>query len=584
MFPRIVLLVCVGLSRQAQVGEKFEPAPIGRAHTELVPDRLFDAIAKDYIRQYWDSHPLKAAEAGLHQYDGRAPDFSGAGIERWLAYNKETLAKLAKVDHSELSPSRQVDHQILRFACGKAIFELQDLAVHKANPDFYNKISEGLLNYIRRDYAPLEVRLRRAIELLAAVSGVFEQAKVNLNETLPNPYVETAVENIEGSIAFFHNDLVAAFAEVQDEKLQSELRKSANAAAQATSRFVQFLKEEKQPKADDKFALGPEKFQRMLKLTEGIDMPLQQLLAIGEKDLRRNLDRVQEIANNHFGGISPAELMKKMSSNTYAAQELIPQIASGLEAIRQFLIDGKIITVPSPLRPLVTETPPFMRWGFAFLTAPGPYEILADQVYYDVTPVEPHWTAQEKREWLEVFNKYVATNTSVHEAYPGHFVEYLHTRNAPSDVQKIFRSYAAEEGWAHYCEEMMIEQGWASGDPMYEVGMLQDALLRNCRFICSVRMHCFGMTLEQATQFFMENAFYGRLPAYKEAIRGTFDPGYLKYTLGKLQILKLRDDYRKKVGQEFTLRKFHDELLSHGMPPLIVTRQWLLGAETSREP
>ncbi len=563
---------------QPQVSQPQADQAVVRPEADDSPQR-FRALRRGYIRRYWDSHPINAAEAGLHQYDGLSPDFSLAGIEAWLAYSKLVLLKLREIDPNRLAAEDRLDRDILIYACGNVIFQLEDLAAHRSNPSFYNIISEGLLNYVRRDYAPPAIRMSRAVQLLGTVPRAFEQAKANLNDVIPQAYVNTAVENIEGSIGFFQKDIIAAFGEVKNEKLQADLRKSANAAAQATSRFVEHLKTDKLPKADDNFALGREQYRRMMKLTEGVDLTVEQLLAVGEQNLQRNLARVRAIADSHFGGITAAELMARMSSNTYAAEELIPRIRAELGSIRQFLVDHHIVTLPSPLKPLVAETPPFMRWGFAFLSPPGGFEALADEVYYYVTPVEPRWTAQQQREWLEVFNKYVATNTSVHEAYPGHFVDFLHTRNAPSDVQKIFRSYAAEEGWAHYCEEMMIEQGWGAHDPMYEVGMLQDALLRNCRFVCSLKMHCSGMSLQEATQFFMANTFYGELPAYKEAVRGTFDPGYLKYTLGKLQIMKLREDYRKKLGRAFTLQKFHDELLSHGMPPLDVTRRRLLGPD-----
>ncbi len=570
---------------QPRVGQPQADQAVVRQEADDSPQR-FQALRRDYIRRYWDSHPIKAAEAGLHQYDGMSPDFSMAGIEAWLVYNKQVLLKLREIDPNRLAAEDQLDRDILIYACGNVIFQLEDLAAHRSNPSYYNTISEGLLNYISRDYAPLAIRMSRAVQLLGAVPRAFEQAKANLNDVIPQAYVNTAVENIEGSIAFFQKDIIAAFAEIKNEKLQADLRKSANAAAQATSRFVEHLKSDKLPKADGNFALGREKYRRMMKLTEGIDLTAEQLLAVAEQDLQRNLARVRAIADSHFDGINAADLMARMSSNMYTAEELIPSIRAELGSIRQFLVEQHIVTLPAPLEPLVAETPPFMRWGTAFLSAPGGFEALADQAYYYVTPIDPKWEPQEQREWLEMFNKYVATNTSVHEAYPGHFVDYLHTRNAPSDVQKIFRSYAAEEGWAHYCEEMMIEEGWGSHDPMYEVGMLQDALLRDCRFVCSVKMHCSGMSLEEATQFFMANTFYGELPAYKEAVRGTFDPGYLKYTLGKLQIMKLREDYRKKLGRApasgsnpFTLQKFHDELLSHGMPPLDVTRRRLLGRD-----
>ena len=233
---------------QAVVGQEADDSP-----------QRFQALRRDYIRRNWDSHPIKATTAGLHQYDGMSPDFSLAGIEAWLVYNKQVLLRLREIDPNRLPAGDQLDRDILIYACGNVIFQLEDLAAHRSNPSFYNTISDGLLNYISRDYAPLAVRMSRAVQLLGAVPRAFEQAKANLNDVIPRAYVDTAVENIEGSIAFFQKDIIAAFAEIKNERLQADLRKSANAAAQATSRFVEHLKSDKLPKADGNFALGREK-------------------------------------------------------------------------------------------------------------------------------------------------------------------------------------------------------------------------------------------------------------------------------------------------------------------------------------
>jgi uncharacterized protein (DUF885 family) len=270
-------------------------------------------------------------------------------------------------------------------------------------------------------------------------------------------------------------------------------------------------------------------------------------------------------------------VMDLMKTNVYSADALIPSIGAELEQIRQFCIDRNIVTIPSEIRAIVTESPKFARWATAMMSTPGPFERKATEAYYDVTPVDSKWSADEKREWLADFNRYVAANVSIHEAYPGHYVQFLHSNRAPSRVQKVFVSYAGSEGWAHYVEEMMIEQGFGEGDPFYEVAQLQDALLRNCRFLCAIDMHTNGMSVKDATKVFMDNAYLEELTARREAERGTFDPGYFKYTLAKLQILKLRDDYKKKVGESSSLKSFHDSLLRYGMPPLVVTRERMLG-------
>ena len=315
----------------------------------------------------------------------------------------------------------------------------------------------------------------------------------------------------------------------------------------------------------------------MLRLTEGLDIPLPRLREIGEADLKRNLARAREIVDRNFPGKSVADVMTMMAQDVYTAETLIPSIAEQAESVRQFLVDHDIITIPSEVRALVTETPKFARWATAMMSTPGPFERNATEAYYDVTPVDPRWSEKEQREWLESFNRHVALNVTVHEAYPGHYVQFLHSNRAQTDIQKAFTSYAAVEGWAHYAEQMMVEEGFQADSPLYELGQIQDALLRNCRFLCAIGMHTEGMSVEAATSFFMENVFLGELPSRLEAERGTFDPGYFKYTLGKLQILKLREDYRKANGKTFSLRAFHDKLLSRGMPPVEVLRAYMLG-------
>ncbi len=536
-------------------------------------------FGETYIAEYWKFYPTDAAGAGLHRFDGVLPDRSAAAIEAWINRNRNFRAGLDGYPTENLSTSARVDYRILGYAIGKEFLDFTVLKRHRRDPMFYD-ISWGLLNYIRRDYAPLDHRIGAATKLLDAAPQLFQDARANLDDVLPEIYCRVAVANLTGSAEFVRKDIVDAFALVKDPAARTRLKTAATRAAAAIDAFVAYIETEKLPRSTDDFAIGESAFLQLLRDTEGVDISIDTLRAIAQRDLDRNLDRARDIAKQHFPGKSVADVMGVMKSNAYTPDELIPSIAAELEEIRQFCIDHEVITIPSDVRAMVAETPKFARWASAMMSTPGPFETVATEAYYDVTPVDPKWSAEEQRQWLADFNRFVATNVSVHEAYPGHYVQFLHSNRAKSELQKIFVSYAGSEGWAHYTEEMMLEEGFGGGSPLYEIAQLQDALLRNCRFICAIDMHARGMTIRKATEFFIENTFLEKLPARREAERGTFDPGYFKYTFGKLQILKLREDYKKKTGDAFSLKRFHDDLLSHGLPPIVVVRERMLGSDS----
>ena len=537
---------------------------------------IFDRLAVDYLSAYWDFYPSWGSWAGRHEYDGVIPPRSGRKINEWVDFNRKTATALDTGRFSLLKPDEKIGLKLLRSTVAQQIIEFGDMKMHRRNPTVYG-VSWGLLNLINRNYAPLDIRAKAAVRLLEKTPEILDHARQNLDAVIPRVYCEVAVDNYKGGAEFIRVDILEAFSAVKDEATSEKLAIAAAGAARAIEEFVQYLETEKLPKSDDSFAIGSAVVHKLLRQTEMISIPLKELQALGQADLERNLARAQAIAEKHYKGKSVREVMEMLTGSAYTAETLIPSIADELDTVRKFCVDKDLITIPSEVRPTVTETPKFSRWATAMMDTPGPFEKVATEAYYYVTPVDPNWSTDEQVQWLANFNKYVATNVSVHEAYPGHYVQFLHSNRAPTDLQKVLFSYAATEGWAHYTEQMMIEEGFHSDDPLYELAQIQDALLRNCRFVCSFRMHTEGMTVEQATRFFMDNAFVGELPARREARRGTFDPGYFNYTLGKLQILKLREDYKKKLGDRFTIKKFHDELLSHGMPPIAVTRERMLG-------
>ena len=537
-------------------------------------NRLFHASMSEILEKTWRHYPDLASGLGLHEYDGRLPDISKTSLAERTRELQVGIAALENVDNAALSHQDYYDHQILLLALRKELFELTELKWQETNPMEMLRHIE-LSRYVQRDYAPLEERVTSLTSALRAVPKFLGQLRELMVRPPARPVLDASIQAYDGIRSFYQTDLVDAVAKLADSDTKARFTSANDAASKAVTEYVEFLNS-MLDRAPEKFSIGSERFSKLLKYGEMVELPLERLLEIGTVDLEGNLARFKQLASQVDPNKSPAEVMASIAGDHPAADELIPHTRDMLEDIRQYLIDNSIVTVPSDIRCITTETPSFMRWAFAALDFPGPYEEKATQTYYYVTPVEEEWSEDEKEQWLTSFNYATLRSVSVHEAYPGHYVHYLHTKNAASKIGTVFGAYSFWEGWAHYTEQMMIEEGYGANDPRNALGQLMEALLRNCRYICAIRMHTQGMTLDEATKFFMDNAFMEELPARKEASRGTFDPMYLNYTLGKLMILKLREDFRNERGEDFSLKEFHDTFLSFGAPPIPLVRQMML--------
>ncbi len=534
----------------------------------------FERLVDDILHAAWEFYPGTASRQGLHEYDGRISDFSPAALSRRAQYLREALDRLGKLDASSLSMLNRFDYSLLSTVLRKELFDLTELRVHQNNPmEVLPHVELG--SYIRRDYAPLTERVGSLTEALRALPSLVATIRENLSASLGGAVLEASIESYQGLVAFYEKDLPAAVKSLDDVRLKRDLEDARSQASQSLTAFVEHLKSLR-AKASEKFAIGEEKFLALLRHGEMVELPLERILKVGEEDLARNKARFLEIARQIDSSKTPEDVMRGIAKHHPDADSLVSETRDMLEQIREFLIDYNILTVPSEVRCIVAETPSFMRWATAALDMPGAFETAATEAYYYVTPVEPHWTDGEKEEWLSNLNYAVLENTSIHEAYPGHYVHYLHTKRAPSKVSKMYGAYSFWEGWAHYTEEMMMEAGYADGNPRLLLGQLSDALLRNCRYVCAIRMHARGMTVEEATRFFIENGYMEELPARKEAQRGAFDPMYLNYTLGKLMILRLREDFKREQGEAYSLKRFHDTFLSFGAPPIPLVRQMML--------
>jgi uncharacterized protein (DUF885 family) len=564
------------------------PAPAPRASTGEA-DAAFARLADEYIAGYLAWRPQTGTSLGLHEYDGKVTDYSQASLAAELARLKSFDQRLGQLKARQLSPQAFYDYRILRSANQREVFGFEQMRSYSDNPMSY----AGALDvniYIKRNFAPLEERVGSVIAILNQAPQIMSAARANLAESLPQPQVETAIEEAEGSADFLSKDLVVALKSVTNESLMAGFKAANDRAIAEVRGYAAYLKEQKLPKATAPYALGRERYRKLLDYGEMVTLSPEQLLEIGMSELQRKQQVFAAAAREIDPSRPPIEVFRAIQKDHPTEQSLIPDTAKDLDTIRQYVIDRRIITIPSPVRAKVMETPQFMRaTSFASMDTPGPFETKATEAYYYVTPVEADWPPQQKEEWLTAFNYYTTDIVSIHEAYPGHYVQFLCMNASPATrLEKIFGSYAFIEGWAHYTEQMMVDEGFgASPSPTptraeqvkaakYRLAQTDEALLRICRLCVSIRMHCQGMSVEEATKFFQDNCYYEPKPARQEALRGAYDPEYLYYTLGKLEILKLREDYRKQEGAKFTLQAFHNEMLRHGAPPIRLLREVLL--------
>jgi uncharacterized protein (DUF885 family) len=544
------------------------------AQTET--DATFQALSQRLIKEHWDFYPTAGSRIGRHEYDGRLPDLSPSQNVRRERELQRGLTELRRLDPAGLDEAGQMSYRMMELFLRRELFIFNDLKPLESNPMRHT----GYLNvsgYIRRDYAPLEDRLRSAASAMRQAPDFLNVLDQALADTLSSHVVDMSVESYAGMARFYRVDLADATTGVTDQEIVGEFNQARESAAAALDRFVERLKS-RGAAGPGGFAIGSELYSGMLSSGEGLDAPLSRIAAIGQANLEDNLSRIKELAQSISPGQTVMEIVEEIGRNHPQAQELIPETRNMLEDIRQSLIDLDVISVPSEDRCQVIETPTYMRYAFAAMDTAGALETQATESFYYVTPVEDDWNNQQREEWLSNFNYDTLKIISIHEVYPGHFVHHLHNRYGQELplINRVATAYSFTEGWAHYTEEMMLETQYGEGQPRLLLTQLLEALVRNCRYMCSLRMHTEDMTLDEATKFFMDNAYMAELPARREALRGTFDPGYLNYTLGKLMILKLRQDFKKEQGSAYSLKGFHDRLLSFGGPALPLLRPALL--------
>ena len=536
------------------------------AQFERIVDRVSAAL--------WNLRPGEAVYLGKHEYDGVVPDLGAAAVEVQLERLHRLREQLRGLEG--LDQEAEFDRLQLGTAVDKVLFDFEIARWWRRNPMAYIGPLEVDL-YLNRGYAPLAVRVERMAEVLEQAAAVLGHGRENLEPVVPRTYCEWGMLQARGLAEFLEDDLPGEVADLGGDPVRARLGDAAAAAAGEFRSYAGWIEETLLPAADESFPVGGAALEAMLSEGELLDLSLADLAALGEADLAANLEAFRETAAALDPDLGPREVYERHVASQWApAGDLLAAAGEMLEGIRAFLLERDLITVPSEVRPRVAATPRHLRWAFAMMETPGPYETEATEAFYYVSPVEADWDEGRTGEWLKTLNLFALEDISIHEAYPGHYVNFLHFAAAPTEVARRTWSYAFVEGWAHYAEQMMWEEGYRHGDPRFRLAQLAEALVRNCRFVCAIGLHTGEMTVEQATRFFVENAYYEEMPARKEAERGTFDPGYFSYTLGKLQILRLREDCRRAEGEAFSLKRFHDRVLSRGAPPVELLRRLLL--------
>lgn len=547
----------------------------------LNASQQFAQVVDEYFDAYFQFHPQEGTAAGFHQYDTKLEDYASSAREAEAAKLKEFQSRFAALDARQLPPSDADDLEWLQDSIKARLLELETIRMWTKDPDQYpSGVGESIFLLIKRDFAPPEERLKSVISRERGIPTALMAGRRNLQNP-PRIYTQICLEQLPGTIDFFQKDVPQAFTGVADKPLLEQFRKTNTDVLSALRKYQVFVQDDLLPVSKGDFRIGAEDFREKLLYEEMVDIPLEGLKEIGYADLRRNQQKLKETAALIDPHKSPREVLAELEKDHPAPGQLLASFRDTLESLRRFIREKQIMTIPAETLPKVLETPPFMRaTTTASLDAPGAFETHSTESMFNVTLPSQGWKPRQVEEWMEGFNRGTILSTSIHEVFPGHYMQYLWQQRFPSKVRKLVYAGTNVEGWAHYTEQMMLDEGFGGGDPRLRMGQLQDALLRDARFIVGIELHTGNLTLDQAKEFFVHEGYQVPPVAEVEMKRGTSDPTYLVYTLGKLQILKLREDYKKMRGAQFTLRDFHDRFMEQGGVPIRIVRKTMLGNDT----
>ncbi|MDT4897521.1 MAG: hypothetical protein QOH25_2598 [Acidobacteriota bacterium] len=564
--------------RRRPVPRNFPPASSSSAYVTA----RFNKIADDYLKGYYSFNPTRATAAGLHEYDSQLETRSREAVARETRRLRETISLLTRINPLVLPEEARYDYLVLASHARGQLLELQDIRTWQRDPNLYNRlISASVDNILKRNYAPIEQRLNSVLAREREIARLLNEARDNLDAP-PRIYTETAIAQVRGSIDYFSR-VVPQMIERAGGGQMSAARKTEFETANgnvisALRAFTEWLEHDLSPRSTGNFAVGAENYRRKLLYDEMVETPIHQLIADGERELRRTQEEMRALAEEIAPGRGIVAALRALGRDHPSADGLVGDTRAELDRIRAFVRTENILTPPARENLTVNETPEYARsTSFASMDSPGAFERVATEAYYYVTPPDAEWDERKKDEHLSFYNRYALPIISIHEVYPGHYYQYLALKRSSSRVRAALSSASFTEGWGHYCEQMLLDEGFGGNNPKLRLAQLNLALLRLCRYLVGLRLHTAGMTYEQGVDFFMREGYQERVNAEREARRGTLDPTYLVYTLGKMQILKLREDYHARLGDAFSLNVFHDRLLSYGMPPVKIIRLAMLG-------
>ncbi len=552
--------------------------------------QTFNTLSEQYFQQvYFKYSPTAGTSAGLHQYDTQLEDYSAATIQKQIASLHEWEKKIAAIDASALDAEPGADRDILLNSLRAALLQLEVIRGWEKNPDIYSTgVTNAIFTIMERPYAPVDTRLRAAVEREKLIPQAVVEARKNLKNP-PRIYTEIALQQIGDDISFFQNDVPRAFAAATDAQTKAEFAKTNAAVIDAMKSYAAWMKSDLLPRSNGDFRYGADTFRKALALNEMVDIPLDHLLQIGYDDLHKNQAEFARVAKEVDTTKTPQQELAELTAIHPAPGDLLKAFQDRFDSEIAFIRSHNIVTIPSDVQPTLEETPPFMRATTqASMDPPGPFETHSTKALFNVTLPEPGWSAQKTSEYMAAFNVGTIVSTSVHEAYPGHYTQFLWQPQFHSTIRKLLGANTNIEGWAHYCEQMMLDEGYnAPGagardeheSKLIRLGQLQDALLRDARFIVAIRMHTGvggELTISQAEDFFVKEGYQSRPIAEVETKRGTSDALYLYYTLGKLEIMKLRTELQQREGTSFSLERFHDDFMRQGFAPIKVIRKVML--------
>lgn len=542
----------------------------------------FPHFVDDYLAYLYEVLPSQASLDGVHLHDDLLEDLSRPAVDAHVRALAGFSRRLNQIDPALLAPGERVDHQIVAANIEARMHELEQVRTWERNPQVYaDVVGSSLAGQALFAYAPEAERARRVVSKLRQVPRLVQAARDNIKDC-PGILVKVGLETWRGALKFIESDLPRAFSRLDDLHILGDLADTSTEAAAAITSYVAYLENDLAPRARASFRLGRERFEQKLKLEEGITLSADRLLAIAERELHDAQEEFRAVAGRLNGG-DPIESWRHAKDEHPDAGQLVATAQEQVRELEEFLRRQNIVSLPQAEPVVVAPSPDFYRWAFASMWTPGPFESKPSRAYYYLTDVDRSWAPERQKEHMRDFNLPTLWNISIHEVFPGHFLHYQHLRQVQSKVRKstLFAPASFVEGWAHYCEQMMVESGFRRGDASIRLGQLAESLVRLARFVVAIRLHCEDLSVEQGMRLFRDEAFLEEATARREAERGTFDPTYLVYSVGKLMMLKLRRDYKEQQGGKFGLRAFHDAVLAQGSAPFWAHRQLLLGDSSS---